>query len=179
MHFIKDPGESLDYGFNLVDWLSTGDSIASATWSITEVGTSTDQSFSFAPGDVTPGSNIITIASHTLVNNDRVSFTTTGTLPAGLALNTGYHIVGATATIIQLAATRGGSVITISDTGSGNHTVTKTAVNDGNLLTTSTTVVFVGGGTVAKTYKVSVHAITASTPPRTFDRSHTIEIREK
>lgn len=179
MHFIKDPDESLDYGFDLVDWLSTGDTIASAVWTIVEVNTSTDTTFSFVPGDVTTGSNFITLALNTLVDNDRVSFTTTGILPEGLDLNTGYHIVGATATIIQLSATRGGTVITLTDTGTGTHTVTKTMVNDGNLLATPQTSVFVGGGTVAKTYKVSVYAITASTPPRIFDRSHTIEIREK
>lgn len=179
MHFIKDPDESLDYGFDLVDWLSTGDTVASAVWSITEVDTSTDTSFNFAPGDVTPGSDFITITAHTLVDNDRVSFTTTGTLPAGLALNTGYHIIEAATNTMKFSATRGGSVISIGDTGSGTHTVTRTMVNDGNLLATPITSVFVGGGTIAKTYKLSVYAITASTPPRIFDRSHTIEIREK
>lgn len=179
MHFIKDPDESLDYGFDLTDWLVSEDTITSAVWTITEKGTSTDTAFNFIPTDVNPGSNFITIASHTLVNNDRVSFTTTGTLPLGLSLNKGYHVVGVVGDIFQVSLTRGGSVISLTDTGTGTHTVTKTAVNDGELQATPQISVFVGGGTIAKIYKVSVYAVTASTPPRIFDRSHTIEIREK
>lgn len=179
MHFIKDPDESLDYGFDLEDWLSSGDTIASALWTITEVGTSTDTSFNFVPGDVTPGSDIITISGQTFSNNDRVSFTTTGTLPAGLLLNKGYHIVEVSGDVFKLSLTRGGTAVSITDAGTGTHTITRTMVNDGNLLATPITSVFVGGGTIAKTYNLSVYAITASTPPRIFDRSHTIEIREK
>lgn len=180
MHFLKDPDESLDYGWDLVDWLSTGDTIASAVWTITEVSTSTDTSQTFLPGDVTPGSDFITLTANPFVDNDRVTFTNSGgALPAGITVNTGYHIIQATGTTIKLSLTRGGSVLSITDAGTGTHTIVRTMVNDGDLLATPITSVFVGGGTIAKTYKVSVYAVTASTPPRIFDRSHTIEIREK
>jgi hypothetical protein len=180
MHFIKDPDESLDYGFDLEDWLSAGDTINSAVWTITdESGGTADTSFTFVPGDVTPGSDIITIVGHTFLNNDRVTFTTDTTLPSGIIANKGYHIVNVSGNIFQIALTRGGTPVSIVTSGTGIHTVTRTLVNDGNLLATPITSVFVGGGTISKTYKISVHAITASTPPRTFDRGHTIEIREK
>jgi hypothetical protein len=35
MHeFIKDPDAELDYGFDLSDWLATGESLASVVWDV-------------------------------------------------------------------------------------------------------------------------------------------------
>lgn len=56
-------------------------------------------------------------------NGDTVYLTTTGTLPAGLALLTKYYVVGVAAGTLQLSATFGGSAIDITDTGTGTHSV--------------------------------------------------------
>lgn len=58
-----------------------------------------------------------------------VQFTTTGTLPAPLATSTNYYIAGTiTASTFQVATTLAnaisGTVINITDTGTGTHTVT-------------------------------------------------------
>lgn len=83
---------------------------------------------------------ITTSADHGLVVNDTVVLTTTGTLPAGLAVSTTYHVKtvgsGGTADELTLSATQGGSTIDITNTGSGTHTLTSVAsvvVNDTEL----------------------------------------------
>lgn len=61
-----------------------------------------------------------------------VQFTTTGTLPAGLSLNTTYFLIYIDATNFKVATTialaEAGTAIDITDTGSGVHTVTEVAV---------------------------------------------------
>lgn len=59
-------------------------------------------------------------------NGMRVRFTTTTTLPAGLALNTDYFVrdMNRTAGTFKVSATLGGSAVDITDTGTGTHTVT-------------------------------------------------------
>lgn len=53
--------------------------------------------------------------------------TTTGTLPAGLAVDTTYYLIPGSSTTIKLASTRAnahaGTPIDITDTGSGTHTI--------------------------------------------------------
>jgi hypothetical protein len=56
-------------------------------------------------------------------NGDSVYVTTTGTLPAPLAVSTEYYVVGVAAATMQLATTYGGSAINITTAGSGTHTV--------------------------------------------------------
>lgn len=55
---------------------------------------------------------------------DPVQLTTTGMLPAPLALSTTYWIVLA-GNDLQLSTTSGGSAITFTDVGSGTHTITR------------------------------------------------------
>lgn len=61
-------------------------------------------------------------------NFTKVRFTTTTTLPAGLALNTDYYLVRQTATTAlvasSLANARANTTIDITDTGTGTHTLT-------------------------------------------------------
>jgi hypothetical protein len=68
----------------------------------------------------TPG--VVSWAAHTLVNGDKVKFSTTGALPTGLTAGTEYFVVGAAAGTFNVAATSGGSAITTSGTQSGVHT---------------------------------------------------------
>ena len=80
---------------------------------------------------------LTTSADHGLVVNDTIVLTTTGTLPAGLAVSTTYHVKTVPATDeLTLSATQGGSTIDITNTGSGTHTLTSVAsviVNDTEL----------------------------------------------
>ena len=65
--------------------------------------------------------DIITSASHNLSNADVVKLTTTGTLPAGLAVSTDYYVISATTDTFKLSATSGGSAVDITGTGTGTH----------------------------------------------------------
>jgi hypothetical protein len=56
-------------------------------------------------------------------NGDTVVLETTGTLPAGLSVETVYYVRDVAAGTCKLAATYGGSVIDITDTGTGTHTI--------------------------------------------------------
>ena len=58
-----------------------------------------------------------------------VTLSTTGTLPAGLALNTTYYVISASNNTCQLAATSGDVAIDITDVGTGTHTITFSALN--------------------------------------------------
>lgn len=49
------------------------------------------------------GTDVITSNGHNLENGDKVVLTTTGTLPAGLSLATGYFVINKTANTFQLA----------------------------------------------------------------------------
>lgn len=74
----------------------------------------------------TPGTDFIDVDLD-VSNNDIVRFTTTGTLPAGLDLNTSYYVRNFTAGTppkFQVSLTLGGAVIDITNTGSGTHTAT-------------------------------------------------------
>lgn len=68
----------------------------------------------------------ITAAGNDFNVYDPVQLTTTGTLPAPLALSTTYWIVLDSGDDLQLSATSGGSAITFTDGGSGTHTITCT-----------------------------------------------------
>jgi hypothetical protein len=70
--------------------------------------------FTFSGSAITPSTQVFAV-------DDIVRFTTTGTLPTGLALNTSYYVVSVGATI-TVSATQGGSAISLSG-GSGTHSI--------------------------------------------------------
>ena len=70
------------------------------------------------------GTEFITCATYNPFNGLKVRLTTTGTLPAGLALNTDYYTVASTGLTAQLSTTKGGSEVDITDAGTGTHTIT-------------------------------------------------------
>lgn len=57
----------------------------------------------------------------TVVDDDIVTFSTTGVLPAPLDSGTGYYVINRDTNSFQVAATSGGSAVNITDTGSGTH----------------------------------------------------------
>lgn len=82
--------------------------------------------FTAATSDVvTPTSQTKPNGRFEFNNGDRVRLTTSGTLPAALALATDYYVILATATTLKLSATLGGSAVDITDTGTGTHTMTR------------------------------------------------------
>lgn len=66
---------------------------------------------------------------HNLVAGEAVKFTTTGTLPSGLATGTTYYVVsaGMTPYSVQVAETKGGTPISYTGAGTGEHTLTVVA----------------------------------------------------
>jgi hypothetical protein len=88
---------------------------------------------------VDAGTDVITHSIVGLLYAQLVTFTTTGTLPAGLALSTQYYVSYQSATTIKLAASASalsaGTFINITDAGSGVHTMTAV-----NLFTSTVTV---------------------------------------
>ena len=66
---------------------------------------------------------LTTGAAHGLLDNNKVTFTTTGALPTGVGAGIVYHLVSTTSTTLKLATIRGGTPIVFSDVGSGVHTM--------------------------------------------------------
>jgi hypothetical protein len=82
----------------------------------------TDSIFTFTA--VAATEVITTSADHGLVNDDTVVLTTTGTLPAGLALLTTYYVLTTpSADTLTLSAAKDSTVVNITGTGSGVHTL--------------------------------------------------------
>jgi hypothetical protein len=90
--------------------------------------------FSFVDGDVTTGTDTIAETAHGLVTGDKVRLTSTGTLPAGLALLTDYYAIRVDNNNFKLAssaknAERGIAVDITAAAGGGTHTVTEQEVD--------------------------------------------------
>ena len=65
---------------------------------------------------------VLTFASYTPTNNDRLYLYTTNTLPAGLSTGVVYYVVNAAGATCQLSLTQGGSALPATTTGTGTHT---------------------------------------------------------
>lgn len=70
---------------------------------------------------------VFTLAGHGFVAEQPVFFKTTGALPTGLSVDTGYYVIstGLTANSFQVSATVGGSAVATSGAQSGVHSVGK------------------------------------------------------
>lgn len=88
----------------------------------------------FFPTDVVIATDTITVAAHGFSDNDIVRFTTSGTLLAGVEVETDHYVVNKTSDTFQVSATLGGSAIDITSVGAGIHAV--------GTLTDPTTVTF-------------------------------------
>lgn len=94
----------------------------------------------------------ITKSAHGLNNNDVIGFTTTGTLPSPLAINTSYYVVNKTTNTFQVSTSLGGSAVDLTTTGTGTHSFyyRRTRVNCNNHgLDTGTAIWFSTTGTFA------------------------------
>ena len=92
-----------------------------------EAGTVT---FGFVDGDVTVGTDTIAETAHGMVTGDVIQLTTSGVLPAGLALATNYYVIRIDNDSFKLAASaknaeEGIAVDITAAAGGGTHTVTE------------------------------------------------------
>lgn len=67
---------------------------------------------------------LTTTSAHTGAVGDRVRFTTTTTLPSPLLAGTDYFLISSTTPALTVSTSKGGSVVDITDTGTGTHTIT-------------------------------------------------------
>lgn len=67
------------------------------------------------------GTDAATDTAHGLSDNDEIRVSSTGTLPAGLSEDTPYYLVNSDANTWQFSETVGGSVVNITDAGTGTH----------------------------------------------------------
>lgn len=76
---------------------------------------------------VVAATNVITVsAAHGLAIGDRVRVSSATTLPAGMAANTDYYVLTVpSTTTLTVSDTFGGTVLDITDTGTGTHTMVK------------------------------------------------------
>ena len=65
---------------------------------------------------------VINWTGHGFANGTEVGFTTTGALPTGMTVDTGYYVVAAATNTFQIAATVSGVPIVTTSAGSGVHT---------------------------------------------------------
>jgi len=100
-------------------------------WALASVpapGIPANRAESFSPGVVNIGTNKITLDGvlnkYGWVNDDPVNFSTTGTLPSGLAGGGTFYAIKSSATEIQVSATSGGVAIALGTQGTGMHTIT-------------------------------------------------------
>lgn len=70
------------------------------------------------------GTNVITMTgAHGLSTGDYIYFATSGTLPAGLAVNTAYYVYVDGADTLHVSLAIAGATVDITDAGTGTHTV--------------------------------------------------------
>jgi hypothetical protein len=141
--FLIGPAATTDYWVIKIDNNSfkLATSLANAVAGTTQALTS--PSINFEDGDVTVGSESIEEVDHGFVTGDKVQLTSTGTLPAGLALATDYYVIRVDANNFKLAssaalAAAGTAVDITAAEGGGVHTATLFA-SAGNTFTVTAT----------------------------------------
>lgn len=134
--------------------------------------------------------DVITSNAHGLKDGDMVVLTTTGTLPAGLAIGTVYYVIQAATNTFKLAATANGMPVDITDTGTGTHTFTMHdvgyAVQIKGYTNNTITICSDGGGDAAMTIKCQVSTSdecpdfsAAQTPANSWDYCNMSDLEDK
>lgn len=80
------------------------------------------ESDTFINTNVNTTTEVITITGHTYTDDDVVEFSGTD-IPAPLVVGTNYYVVGVSGDDLQVSATLGGTVVNLSDQGTGTHTI--------------------------------------------------------
>lgn len=126
--FMPYSGRSAPTGWLLCDGTAVSRSTYAALFAVIA------PSSTFTVTIATPA--VFTKTAHGLVAGDKLSFTTTGSLPTGLATNTDYYVIaaGLTTDAFEVSTSRGGSAVNTSGSQSGVHTyyVTNYGKGDGS-----------------------------------------------
>jgi hypothetical protein len=125
-------------------------------------------SFTFVDADVSVGNNTITETAHGFQTGDKLQLTTSGVLPAGLALVTDYYAIRVDANTIKLAisaynAEWNNPVDITAAAGGGTHTVTGVEVEGRSLdvwISNPSIAISDGGGTITVDGTVELGATT-------------------
>lgn len=102
----------------LIDLIQDGTGSRTITWF--------SKSSTFATSDVNTGTEVITVGRN-IPTGTPITFTSSTTLPAGLAAATTYYAINDSSTTIKVASSlanaQAGTAINITDQGTGTHTV--------------------------------------------------------
>ena len=103
-------------------WLGEGYTLSGSVIGLT---TATHAGTTLGTVTADAATNVLTNSdAHNLSVANRVRFTTTTTLPAGLSLATDYYVLTVpSTTTLTVSASRGGAVVDITTTGTGTHTM--------------------------------------------------------
>lgn len=129
INVIQALNRQLTISENMLAQISTFRVQTNETYTLTD-DQPTSQAEEFEDADVNTGTDEITIAGHGFLTGFQVQLTTTGTLPAPLAIQTNYYIINTGSNTFQLAASYedalAGTFIDItSAAGGGIHTITR------------------------------------------------------
>lgn len=91
---------------------------------LTHIPTSTSAAGAAITVVPTAATDIMTLTAHSYGNGQVLQISTSGTMPAPLAVSTNYYVVNRTADTFQLAASRDGVPIDITSAGSGTISAT-------------------------------------------------------
>jgi hypothetical protein len=75
---------------------------------------------------VNPTTDVFTVSS-ALPNGTTIQVTTTGTVPAGMAVDTTYYVINSSSLTFKLALTAGGAAIDVTDAGTGTQSLVVTS----------------------------------------------------
>lgn len=115
-----------DYSTRILGYLQQppagGTALDYQRWALATPASTANVDEDFLPGAVNTGSYQITVVQ-SFVDESKIQFSTTGTLPSPLVASTDYYVDKVSATIISVSAAAGGSPIVITTQGSGVHTI--------------------------------------------------------
>lgn len=116
------------FGDGLIEFCGdgTGDAgVISTNWNLPRL----DENITYTHFTASTSPSKLTIAASfpEIYVGDPVQFTTTGTLPAPLALSTTYYVLSLVGTLLQVSLSPGGAAVVYTTTGTGVHTITDTS----------------------------------------------------
>lgn len=159
------------FGAGFIEFCGKGTTdadITSSNWNLNNSGNAANTS-AFATNFGSNSHNLILVTSLATLPrfnvNDPIQFTTTGTLPAGLSLNTTYYILTSDgANTITVSTSVGGSAVTLTSDGTGVHTITdySTPLPLGNCTSFVATGLSVGGTTMTISSYVNPSGVTVN-----------------
>jgi len=145
--YIPLSGEPIYDSTNKVVYIGDGSTVRGNLISNTSKFVKLANTASFTMSDTPLGSCTITIANpavftksnHGLKERDRVTLSTTGSLPTGLSTSTTYYVLsaGLTSNTFRVSASPNGGAIVTSGSQSGIHTLRKISTTDSIPLTVS------------------------------------------